>query len=51
MGSAQLGAKLSDKEEDDIVASLGTLTGELPVIQYPVLPVRTEATPQPSLAK
>jgi len=51
MGSAQLGAKLSDKEEDDIVAFLGALTGELPDIQYPTLPVRTDATPQPSLAK
>jgi cytochrome c peroxidase len=51
MGSAQLGAKLTDEEEDDIVAFLGSLTGELPSIQYPVLPVRTEATPLPSLAK
>ena len=51
MGSSQLGAKLSDKEEDDIVAFLGSLTGELPNIPYPTLPVRTESTPQPSLAK
>ena len=51
MGSSQLGAKLTDKEEDDIVAFLGALTGELPNVQYPVLPVRTDATPQPSLAK
>lgn len=51
MGSSQLGAKLSDKEEDDIVAFLGSLTGELANIPYPTLPVRTESTPQPSLAK
>jgi len=51
MGSAQLGAKLTDKEEDDIVAFLDTLTGEQPNVQYPVLPVRTDATPQPSLAR
>jgi len=51
MGASQLGAKLTDKEEDDIVAFLGTLTGELPDVTYPVLPVRTDATPQPSLAK
>ncbi len=51
MNTSQLGAKLTDKEEDDIVAFLGTLTGELPNIEYPVLPVRTDATPQPSLAK
>jgi len=51
MGSAQLGAKLSDKDEDDIVAFLGSLTGQLPKIDYPVLPVRTATTPPPSLGK
>jgi cytochrome c peroxidase len=51
MGSSQLGAKLTDKEEDDIVAFLGALTGELPSVPYPVLPTRTDATPQPSLAQ
>ena len=51
MGSSQLGAKLTGKEEDDIVAFLTALNGELPAIQYPVLPTRTDATPQPSLAK
>ena len=51
MGASQLWAKLTDKEEDDIVAFLGTLTGQLPKIEYPVLPVRTNSTPEPSLAK
>ena len=51
MGSSQLGAKLTDEEENDIVAFLGALTGELPNIAYPVLPVRTKSTPQPSLSK
>jgi cytochrome c peroxidase len=51
MGSSQLGAKLTDKEEDDIVAFLGTLTGELPSVAYPVLPVRTDSTPKPTLSK
>ena len=51
MGSSQLGAKLTDQEEDDIVAFLNTLTGELPAITYPILPTRTDATPLPSLAK
>ena len=51
MGASQLWAKLTDKEEDDIVAFLGTLTGQLPKIEYPVLPVRTNTTPEPSLAK
>jgi cytochrome c peroxidase len=51
MGSSQLGAKLTDREEDDIVAFLESLTGEPPAIQYPALPVRTNATPLPLLAK
>ncbi len=51
MGSAQLGAKLSDQEENDIVAFLDTLTGQLPAIQYPTLPIRTDTTPEPSLTK
>jgi len=33
------------------VAFLGALTGELPNIAYPVLPTRTDSTPQPLLAK
>ena len=36
MGSSQLGAKLTDEEENDIVAFLGALTGELPNIAYPI---------------
>ena len=50
MGSAQLGATLTDEEENDIVAFLKTLTGERPTIEYPALPVRTDETPPPSLA-
>jgi cytochrome c peroxidase len=51
MGASQLGAKLNDKGEDDIVAFLGSLTGQLPKIDYPILPVRTDKTPAPSLAQ
>ncbi len=51
MGAAQLGAKLTDKEEDDIVAFLDLLTGQLPKVDYPVLPVRTDTTPLPSITK
>lgn len=47
MGSSQLGQTLTDKEEDDIVAFLKTLTGEPPRIDYPILPARTDATPAP----
>ena len=49
MGSAQLGVKLTDQEEDAIVAFLQTLTGQQPRIDYPVLPVRTDTTPEPKL--
>lgn len=51
MAEVQLGAKLSDKEEDDIVAFLNSLTGQLPKIEYPILPTRTETTPLPSTRK
>lgn len=51
MAEVQLGAKLSDKEEDDIVAFLDSLTGQLPKIEYPILPTRTETTPLPSTGK
>lgn len=51
MAEVQLGAKLSDKEENDIVAFLNSLTGQLPKIEYPILPTRTDTTPLPSLSK
>lgn len=51
MAEVQLGAKLSDKEEDDIVAFLDSLTGQLPKVEYPILPTRTDATPLPSTGK
>jgi cytochrome c peroxidase len=49
MGSAQMGIQLTDQEEDAIVAFLKTLTGQLPKIEYPILPVRTDSTPTPRL--
>jgi cytochrome c peroxidase len=48
MGSSQLGTELSDQEVEQITAFLGTLTGEMPRIEYPVLPAETETTPRPS---
>jgi cytochrome c peroxidase len=51
MGSSQLGDKLTNAEEDDIVAFLGALTGQLPNVQYRILPTRTDSTPEPSLVK
>jgi len=47
MGVAQLGQELSDQEVDDIVAFLKTLTGEIPEVEVPQLPVRTQDTPRP----
>jgi cytochrome c peroxidase len=47
MGASQLGQKLTDQEEDCIVAFLQSLTGEQPKIELPILPQRTDATPQP----
>jgi cytochrome c peroxidase len=47
MGSSQLGEHLSDQEIDAIVAFLGTLTGEAPRVEYPLLPAETDATPKP----
>lgn len=47
MGAAQLGIKLSDKDEDEIVAFLNTLNGQLPQIVLPDLPPRTDSTPLP----
>ncbi|MBH5392284.1 cytochrome-c peroxidase [Bradyrhizobium diversitatis] len=51
MAEVQLGVKLGDKEENDIVAFLNSLTGQLPKIEYPILPTRTDTTPLPSLGK
>jgi len=47
MGKAQLGENLSDKDAAKIAAFLGTLTGEQPRIEYPILPVETADTPKP----
>jgi cytochrome c peroxidase len=47
MGSAQLGAKLSDQETDNIVAFLKTLTGTQPKVDVPILPPHTKDTPKP----
>jgi cytochrome c peroxidase len=49
MGTAQLGAELTDPEADDITAFLRTLTGQPPRIEYPILPVETRDTPRPRL--
>ena len=47
MGSAQLGADLSDSETKAITAFLRSATGEQPEVHYPVLPPHTDSTPMP----
>jgi len=47
MGSSQLGAQLTSAEVDNIVAFLGSLTGDQPKITYPILPPSISGTPQP----
>ncbi|MGL3104380.1 cytochrome-c peroxidase [Bradyrhizobium sp. BR 1432] len=49
MSEVQLGAKLSEKENSDIVAFLNSLSGRPPKIAYPILPTRPTETPSPSL--
>lgn len=47
MSNAQLGTELAEDQAQDIVAFLGTLTGEQPQIVHPTLPVRMDDTPHP----
>ncbi len=49
MGTAQLGADLSEAEKTAIVAFLRSLTGEQPGVEYPVLPPHTADTPLPEV--
>ena len=50
MGSVQLGQQLSEDEALAIVAFLRTLTGEQPVVEYPILPTHTSDTPLPDVS-
>jgi len=51
MGETQLGIELKDKEIEDIVAFLYSLTGVIPenALKLPVLPPSTPDTPKPQL--
>lgn len=48
MGTSQLGEDLTDDEVTKITAFLASLTGELPQVIYPVLPVGNMDTPRPT---
>jgi len=50
MGTAQLGATLTDQEVAAIHAFLRALTGEQPEIDYPILPPQTPDTPLPDVS-
>lgn len=47
MGAAQLGVEINDADAGKIAAFLGALTGKLPDVSYPLLPVETATTPRP----
>ncbi len=47
MSSSQLGTELAEPQIEEIVAFLGTLTGEQPQVVHPILPVRNAETPKP----
>ena len=47
MGETQLGVTLSKGEINDIVAFLGSLEGQKPQMNYPMLPASSETTPKP----
>lgn len=49
MGTAQLGTEINDEEAAKIAAFLQALTGEVPTVEYPVLPAETSDTPRPQL--
>jgi cytochrome c peroxidase len=49
MGVAQLGAELTEDEVTAIEAYLGSLTGDQPVVEFPVLPPHTPDTPLPDV--
>ncbi len=49
MGTAQLGAHLTDAEVNLIAGFLKTTTGVQPKVDYPILPAPTAQTPKPKL--
>lgn len=47
MGTSQLGTELTSQEIDEVVAFLGSLTGDQPKLEYPMLPPDVATTPRP----
>jgi cytochrome c peroxidase len=50
MGTAQLGAHLTDSEVSAVVEFLKALTGDQPEVVYPILPPQTKDTPLPDIS-
>ena len=50
MGKAQLGADLGVDDVEAVVAYLGSLVGDQPVVEYPILPRHTNTTPLPDIS-
>lgn len=48
MAESQLGADLGQEDISAITAFLGSLTGQMPEVVYPVLPAETASTPRPT---
>jgi len=48
IAESQLGQELNDREVDQIVAFLHSLTGKMPEVTYPILPPETADTPRPT---
>ncbi|WP_289043556.1 cytochrome-c peroxidase [uncultured Aliiroseovarius sp.] len=48
MAESQLGEEIDDATADQLVAFMESLTGTMPEVTYPLLPVETATTPQPS---
>ena len=48
MGTSQLGEELQEDEVEAIVAFLGSLTGTMPEVVYPIVPEETASTPRPN---
>ncbi|HLS69542.1 MAG TPA: cytochrome-c peroxidase [Kiloniellales bacterium] len=47
MSTSQLGTELNEQEIEDITAFMHALTGDQPIVTYPILPPNTAETPPP----
>jgi cytochrome c peroxidase len=48
MATSQLGADMDDEQIEAITAFLGSLTGKMPEVVYPILPAEAADTPRPT---